>query len=164
MIYGRHTGINVRSMGAALVFYVDHLGMKIAEARTEKPGAYIDGLTGIAGTVQHWVKVETTDGYQLELVQWVLPLHLATWPNEEKYNRPGINHLCFRVSDAVGLRDRLATFGYRVGKLQLDPPGAVRNFHAHDGDGPRLCAELAFGNDLVDFVAKTRFSHRAKDG
>ena len=134
VIYGRHTGINVRDLGEALRFYVEVCGMRAVDARIEV-GDYIDNLTSVKDTLQIWAKVETTDGYQLELVQWIRPLHLATWPKKEKYNRPGINHLCFRVSDAALMYGKLQDAGCRRGVIQTDPPGKVKNFHAYDPDG-----------------------------
>ena len=150
MIYGRHTGINVKDLGVALTFYVGHLGMSIVELRTEKPGAYIDGLTGLSGVVQHWAKVATADGYQLELVQWITPITRATWPKEHVYNMPGVNHLCFRVCDASTLYAKLDAAGYRVGVLQVDPLGKVANFHAHDADGNIV----EFVEELIRTVTK----------
>lgn len=133
MIRSRHTGINVRSLGEALKFYHDLLGLEIAEVRTEQRGEYIDTLTGIKGTFQHWAKVKTEDGYLLELVQWVQPKPQAT--KGPMYDWQGINHLCFQVDSVDQIWHKLLHADCHCGQIQTDPPGKVRNFSCRDPDG-----------------------------
>jgi catechol 2,3-dioxygenase-like lactoylglutathione lyase family enzyme len=136
MIHARHTGLNVYSLADSLKFYVDTLGMTINETRTEQ-GEYIDKLTGIEGTLQHWAKVRTDDGYLLELVQWVRP---EVWIPERPilsvaYSDPRINHLCFQVDTVEDVRLLLLNEHYTCREIQTDPPGKVKNFAAYDPDG-----------------------------
>ena len=137
MIYGRHTGINVSSLGKSVVFYCGVLGLHIEELRSEVPGKYIDTLTGIRGTVQHWAKVATDDGYLLELVQWVTDHADNFWTDGGviRYDKPGINHLCFRVDDITQMYERLVAEDCEVSDIQTDPAGKVKNCHTYDPDG-----------------------------
>lgn len=135
MIKSRHTGINVSDLVKSLEFYVDTLEMTVVENRTEQ-GEYIDRLTGIQGTLQHWVKVSTDDGYLLELVRWLDPGSIGAAISDRKpYDRPGINHLCFQVDSVEGIHSRLTESGYATNPIQTDPPGKVKNFSAYDPDG-----------------------------
>lgn len=133
MIYGRHAGINVLSIEASLHFYVGALLMEISERRTEK-GPYIDKLTGIEGTLQHWVKVATNDGWMLELVEWETPKRYEGH-KLVMYDYPGLNHICFRVASVDVFRAALEDSGYKPTEIQTDPPGVVRNFVCRDPDG-----------------------------
>jgi len=133
MIRSRHTGINVYSLADSLKFYVDTLGMTLAECRTET-GPYIDTLTGIDGTLQHWAKVSTDDGYLLELVQWVRP-DPSCRCTHSGYDTDGINHLCFQVDSVDNVHETLTLGGYEARTIQTDPPGKVKNFSAFDPDG-----------------------------
>ena len=133
MIRARHTGLNVTSLADSLKFYVETLGLEIDKLYSEPPGPYIDTLTGITGTVQHWAKVRTHGGYLLELVQWVEP-KLGDAP-PPVYNGRGVNHLCFQVDNVDGYLARLSDRGYRCRPIQLDPPGKVKNFVTFGPDG-----------------------------
>ena len=139
MIESRHTGLNVKSLADSLAFYVDTLGLAISKLYTEPEGEYIDTLTGIEGTIQHWAKVGTDDGYLLELVQWVQPSLKRGKP--VRYNARGVNHICFQVDDVEAYMDRLLDAGYDCQPIQLDPPGNVKNFVTRGPD-----------NEIVELV------------
>jgi catechol 2,3-dioxygenase-like lactoylglutathione lyase family enzyme len=133
MIYGRHAGINVLDIEASLHFYEQALLMTVVERRTEQ-GEYIDKLTMIPGTLQHWVKVATDDGWMLELVQWETP---KRYEGHQliMYDYPGLNHICFRVASVEVFHRALEVSGYKPTDIQTDPPGKVRNFVCRDPDG-----------------------------
>ena len=133
---GRHTGFNVRSLAESLKYYHDTLGLEIAEVRTEGPNEYIDKLTCIQGVVQHWAKVRCSDGYLLELVEWVKPdFYVPDTLVPQSYNDLGINHICFQVDSVDEVHKLLVDADYACRQIQTDPPGRVKNFSGYDPDG-----------------------------
>jgi catechol 2,3-dioxygenase-like lactoylglutathione lyase family enzyme len=131
-----HAGITVASLGAALHFYRDLLGLPLTD-QGEDSGPELDAITGLTGVRMHYAELDLGGGQLLELIEFQPPegRTLAQSPRD-----PGAAHLALRVDDVDALSERLAAAGVTVpGRpTTITAPGAwlgARCVYVQDPDG-----------------------------
>ncbi|MCZ7611845.1 glyoxalase [Candidatus Kuenenia stuttgartiensis] len=131
----RHTGLVVRDLDKAVVFYCDILGLSIFK-RMKESGSYIERVVGIPGVALEWIKLKANDGSLVELIQY----HSSSVISQEIENSPsdrlGCSHIAFTVNDIDRLYSALIGNGYHCNSVpQPSPDGTVKVMYAHDPDG-----------------------------
>jgi catechol 2,3-dioxygenase-like lactoylglutathione lyase family enzyme len=103
----RHTGIVVSNLEDSLSFYRDLLGFSKVSLN-EESGLYIDTMLGMEKTAVVTVKMECTDGQQIELLDY-----RANMQRDRKHliNEIGISHIAFEVEDLHSLFAKLSEAG-----------------------------------------------------
>lgn len=134
----RHTGIVVRNLDESLRFYCGILGLSIYKQCTEKPGQFIDKLTGINNVKLEWVKVIIPKGGLIELLQYHSHPDPDVFKAPETFpsNRLGCSHISLTVDNLSQLYDELIKNGYKCNsKPLLSPDAKVKILYCHDPDG-----------------------------
>jgi catechol 2,3-dioxygenase-like lactoylglutathione lyase family enzyme len=104
-----HAGITVASVAAALVFYRDLLGLRVAD-EGEGGGPELDAITGLTGVRIRYAELDL-GGHLLEVIEYCPPhgTQLTQRPCD-----PGASHLALRVDDVDAVCARLAAAGVKV--------------------------------------------------
>ncbi len=131
-----HAGITVGSIKAALGFYRDLLGLRVA-GEGEDSGPELAAITGLSGVRMRYAELDLGGGQLLEIVQWVPPEGRALVQSPAD---PGASHLALRVHDVDALYERLAAAGVTIpGRpTTITAPGAwhgARCVYVEDPDG-----------------------------
>lgn len=131
-----HVGITVASLKAALHFYRDLLGLRVAD-EGEDSGPELDAITGLSGVRLRYAELDLGAGRLLEVIEFQPPggRALAQSPRD-----PGASHLALRVDDVDALCERLVAAGVTVpGRpTTITAPGAwlgARCVYVQDPDG-----------------------------
>lgn len=136
IINARHTGIVVNDLVRAEKFY-SSLGFAEC-SRAIESGVFIDQVTGIEGAKLEWIKMNVSDGFVLELLQY--HTHPATpLKKVPPANQLGCSHIAFTVEC---IEDTLAMIcdagGSVVNAAALAPNGKVKVAYGHDPEGVLL--------------------------
>ena len=131
-----HAGITVGSVAAALVFYRDLLGLRVAD-EGEDGGPEVEAIVGLTGVRMRYAELELGGGHQLEILEYVTP---EGTPLRQRPCDPGASHLALRVDDVDVVWERLRAAGARVGSppVTITAPGpwnGVRCAYVEDPDG-----------------------------
>ena len=117
-----HAGITVASIGAALGFYRDLLGLRVTD-EGEDGGPELDAITGQSGARIRYAELDLGGGQLLEVIEYLAPegASLAQRPYDS-----GASHLALRVDDVDALCERLAAAGVRIAgrPATITAPGA----------------------------------------
>jgi catechol 2,3-dioxygenase-like lactoylglutathione lyase family enzyme len=131
-----HAGITVASVEAALGFYRDLLGLRVAD-EGEGGGPELDAITGLSGVRIRYAELDLGGGQLLEVIEYRPPQgsQLTQRPCD-----PGASHLALRVDDVDALCARLAAAGVRVAgrPMTITARGAwqgARCVYVEDPDG-----------------------------
>jgi glyoxylase I family protein len=131
-----HAGITVASLGAALHFYRDLLGLRVTD-EGEDSGPELDAISGLSGMRMRYAELDLGAGQLLEVIEYQ-PAEgnaLVQGPRD-----PGASHLALRVDDVDALYERLVAAGVTVpGRpTTITAPGpwlGARCVYAEDPDG-----------------------------
>ena len=130
----RHTGIVVRDLVRSETFYSETLGF-VAYARDRETGPFISRLVGIPDVDVSWVKLKSSDGSVLEILQY------HSHPDGSAFeaaasNKVANGHLALTVENLDELYRNLKELGLPCqGVPQIAPHGKVKVLYAHDPDG-----------------------------
>ena len=91
-----HTGFVVKDLDKAVEFYRDVVGLTAVASR-ERVGKSISQVVGYENTHLKIAFLNTGNGHNLELIQYVHPAG-SDWPSDER-NTLGAAHLAFYVDD-----------------------------------------------------------------
>jgi lactoylglutathione lyase len=129
----RHTGIVVRDLEKAIIFY-NLLGFKL-QNRCIEEGPYIDKLVGLINARIEWAKLSLSDGSLLELLQY----HSHPKNKDVKLqpaNRLGCSHIALTVENISEAIKIIKTNGGIVdSEVQISPDGKVKVIYAFDTEG-----------------------------
>jgi catechol 2,3-dioxygenase-like lactoylglutathione lyase family enzyme len=105
-----HAGLTVQSLGAALHFYRDLLGLRVID-EGEDSGPELDAIAGLCGMRIRYAELDLGGGQLLELIQFHPPEggRLAQGPRDA-----GAAHVALRVDDVDAVYGRLVAAGVRV--------------------------------------------------
>jgi catechol 2,3-dioxygenase-like lactoylglutathione lyase family enzyme len=104
-----HIGVVVEDLEAAKAFYFE-LGMELV-GQTTVSGAWVEGVSGLAGVVADISFLRTPDGHgQLELTTYRTPPASTLEPSAPP-NTLGLRNLMFVVDDVHDTVDRLKAHG-----------------------------------------------------
>ncbi len=130
----RHTGLVVRNLDKSLAFYVGVLGL-IPWKRSVEKGPFIESVVGISGVTLEWVKLKTTGGGLVELLQYHSHPDKVPLKNQSS-NRIGCSHVAFTINNIDHLYIELIESGHSViSPPQKSPDGKVKVLYCHDPDG-----------------------------
>ena len=129
----RHTGIVVRDLIKTVNFY-RALGF-IDDNRASEQGEFIDQVTGLKNTKLEWVKLQSPDGYVLELLQYHSHPE-STEITQQKSNKLGCSHMAFSVDNI----DRICKKIKELGGSIVNPPALtndkkIKVAYCHDLEG-----------------------------
>ena len=128
----RHPGIVTDELEPLLYFYRDLLGFEIV-AHADESGQFIDTVLGLKGVCVTTIKMKTSDGGILELLNYKShPL-----PQEDRViNDIGISHIAFTVDDVDSDYQRLGEKGVKFySSPQTNPEGTAKVVFCEDPEG-----------------------------
>lgn len=129
----RHTGIVVRDIEKAANFY-RALGFIDYKKATEK-GEFIDQVTGLKDTKLEWIKLQTKDGFLLELLQYHSHFQSEAITNQ-KPNKFGCSHMAFTVESIEKTCKLINQMGGSITNTPaLSPDKKVKVAYCHDLEG-----------------------------
>lgn len=129
----RHTGIVVRDLSKAVVFY-KALGFVDFNHDLEK-GDFIEQVTGISGVNLEWVKLKAPDGFLLELLKYHSNSNNPP-VKKQKANKFGCSHMAFSVENI----DKTCSLikkngGSIINKPSISDDKKVKVAYCHDIEG-----------------------------
>jgi catechol 2,3-dioxygenase-like lactoylglutathione lyase family enzyme len=131
----RHVGFVVQDIKKSLHFYKDFLGLNIWKQDTEI-GPYIDNVVGIKDVKIEWIKLQSKDGFLIELLQY--HSHPES-PSKQTFipsNKLHSAHVAFTVDNLDKVYSKLTKNNYHCNsKPQHSPNGLVKVLYCHDPDG-----------------------------
>jgi catechol 2,3-dioxygenase-like lactoylglutathione lyase family enzyme len=127
----RHTGLVVANLEAALHFWRDVLGFRVAR-QMEEAGPHIDAMMGLKDVRVTTVKLTAPDERMIEL------LHFHSHPDRSAWtgtpHSTGFTHVAMTVDDLDAACEKLAKAGVTFeAPPQRSPDGAVKVTY---GKGP----------------------------
>ena len=135
MIKARHVGLVVDDLDRSIKFYSAVFGLSVWKRAFEEDPSYISRLVGLENPKIEYAKMEISDSFILELLQYH---NYAKKEREGNYdsNRHGCSHLALTVTDSHLIHGRILEGGGHCNSEPLiSPDGNVRVFYAHDLDG-----------------------------
>ncbi len=131
----RHTGLVVRDLEQSLMFYRDFLGLEEV-SRNKETGDYIEKLVGIKGAELCWVKLRSSSGSLIELLQYLVPASNAGKVENSPSDTLGCSHVAFTVQSLeVVMQGPLQRGLSTVSPPLPSPDGKVKVLYCHDPDG-----------------------------
>ncbi len=129
----RHTGIVCNNLKAQIEFY-KNLGFTEISRDIEE-GAFIEQVTGYEGVKLEWIKMNSPDGFLLELLQY--HSHPANYNGQlSPSNQLGCSHLAFTVKDINEVCRLIEkNGGSMVNQPAVSPNGKVKVAYSHDPEG-----------------------------
>jgi len=129
----RHTGIVVNNLENQFNFYKS-LGFK-EFSRDVEYGTFIEKVTGIKDTRLEWIKMKASDGFILELLQYL--------SNSQEFedikapsNKLGCSHIAFTVDNIDVVCKHIKNQGGSVvNDPVISPDGKVKVAYCHDPEG-----------------------------
>lgn len=119
MIQGaNHTGFTVSNVEESIAFYRDLLGLKLLSLAERDPG-FSEKISGIPGARMKTAYLQTPDGHQLELIQYLSPPGTKL---DNRTNNVGSGHLAMNVSDLRALYATLRSKGVQFKSPPLEVP------------------------------------------
>lgn len=137
----RHFGVIVKNIEDSLYFFDVFFGLKVWKREIEY-GECIDNIIGMSKIKVEWVKLKSSEGTILELLQY------HSHPDIEKIDVPriGAAHIAITVSNIDSIYEKLTSSGYKCNKPQLSSDGKVKALYCYGPDGITL--------ELVDELHK----------
>lgn len=131
-----HSGITVKDMDRALVFYRDGLGLEQAFDRI-LDAPYIKAVLGLAFDHIRAVYLHIPGGGFVELLEYA---GIERMPAASRPCDPGAGHLCLYVDDVDALHSRLVELGFsarsdRAVDITAGPNKGARSCYLADPDG-----------------------------
>jgi len=131
----RHTGIITNNINKSVYFYKNILGLQMIQEFTDSSD-YINEITGLNGTIAHFIKLKCLDGGVIELLEY--PSH-QTEPIKSSIINVGICHIALRVNNADDAYKKLVDEKIKViSKPVLSSEGIAKVFFCLDPDGIRV--------------------------
>lgn len=131
----RHTGIICEDIEKSLVFYRDHLGLKVIQDFWDD-SQYINDITGMQNANVHMIKLKADDGTVIELLDYVT--HPTKSVDLEVYN-VGACHIAFQVYDIEQAYSQLTDCGVSfLSKPILSSEGIAKVCFCMDPDNTRI--------------------------
>jgi catechol 2,3-dioxygenase-like lactoylglutathione lyase family enzyme len=128
----RHPGIVTDELEPLLHFYRDLLGFEIV-AQAEEEGQFIDTILGLQGVCVTTVKMKTSDGSILELLNYKSHPRLQ---ESRVINDIGISHIAFTVDDVDSDYQCLGEKGVKFySSPQTNPEGTAKVVFCEDPKG-----------------------------
>lgn len=132
----RHTGLVVADLEAALRFWCDLLGFKVAR-RMDEAGQHIDAMMGLEGVQVTTVKLAAPDGNLVEL------LYFHSHPDQPAWigtpYSTGFTHIALTVDDLDAACQRLAGAGATFSAPpQTSPDGSAKVTYCRGPEGVLL--------------------------
>jgi len=132
----RHTGLVVADLEAALRFWCDLLGFKVAR-RMDEAGPHIDAMMSLEGVRVTTVKLAAPDGNLVEL------LHFRSHPDKAAWTgtpySTGFTHIALTVDDLDAACRRLAEAGATFSAPpQTSPDGYAKVTYCRGPEGVLL--------------------------
>ena len=129
----RHTGIVVADLEAALRFWRDLLGFKVAR-RMDEAGPHIDAIMELDGVRVTTVKLAAPDGHLIEL------LHFHSHPDKPAWegtpHSTGLTHLALTDTDLEDTWRRLSAAGITFNAPpQTSPDGRAKLTYCRGPEG-----------------------------
>ncbi len=129
----RHTGIVVADLKAALHFWCDLLGFRMAR-RMDESGPYIDALMKLDGVKVTIVKLAAPDGNLIELLNFQSHPDNPVW--EGKPHSTGLTHIALTVTDLEDVWHRLSRAGIIFNAPpQTSPDGCAKVTYCRGPEG-----------------------------
>ena len=137
MIQGiRHTGLVVQDLPAALHFWCDILGFRVAKTM-EEFGPHIDAIFGMLDVRLTTVKLAAPDDRLIELLCFRSHPDISIWNGNP--NSTGFTHIAMTVDDLSATCQKLAANGVTfTSDPQYSPDGYAKLTYARGPEGVLL--------------------------
>jgi len=131
----RHTGIIVKNMKESKHFYEHILGL-VAIQDYEDDSKYINNVLGLSDGKIRMVKLESKDGYIIELLEYIN--HPTDFSGIPFYN-VGSCHIAFTVKNSDQMYQKLQNEGVEIiSKPLLSSEKTAKVFFCNDPNGLRV--------------------------
>ena len=131
----RHTGIIVKNMKESQLFYEDILGLVVMQDYADE-SKYINDVLGLSDGKIRMVKLESKDGYIIELLEYIN--HPTDFSDLPFYN-VGSCHIAFTVQNSDQMYQKLQNEGVEIiSKPLLSSEKTAKVFFCNDPNGLRV--------------------------
>lgn len=130
----RHIGIVSKNISASVKFWTEGFGFEQYWDQYE-PSPYINRLLGFDASGLRTVKLSSSSGHVLELLDFSLVSDFPSTTNGARLMLEGLTHIALTVPNIDEASDRLAELGCRpINSIQRAPNSGVRVLYVEGPD------------------------------